>query len=157
VLACSEDDARDIAARCGIAAAVVPNAVRIPDGDAVTSSRYDLLFLGNFNYAPNVEAAQWLCREILPRLPGATLALVGHSPSAALQDLAQQGRVLVSGTVSDVGPFYRGARLVVVPLHAGGGTSIKVLEALARRRPVVSTTVGVRGIPVTNGEHVLGR
>jgi glycosyltransferase involved in cell wall biosynthesis len=155
VLACSGADADEVAARWRVKAEVVPNAVRLPTHHASADPSWDLLFVGNLSYAPNVEAAQWLCREAAPLLPSATIALVGRDPAPAVQSLARDGHVFVSGTVDDVRPYYATSRIAVVPLRAGGGTSLKLLEAFAHRRPVVSTPVGARGIPVDDREHLL--
>lgn len=153
ILACSPRDAADLRHRYGIDAMVVPNAVIIPALRPIVP-RWDVLFVANFSYAPNVVAARWLCDEVLPLMPKATVALVGLNPSAEVDSLRAEN-VFVSGPVSDVEPYYAASRLVVVPLQTGGGTSIKVLEAFAHRRPVVSTATGVRGLPVADGKHVL--
>ena len=153
ILACSPTDASDLRGRYGIDAMVAPNAVNIPAPRRV-SPRWDVLFVANLSYAPNVAAARWLCHEILPVMPDATVALVGLNPSAEVYSLRAEN-VFVSGTVPDVEPYYATSRVVAVPLQAGGGTSIKVLEAFAHRRPVVSTTTGVRGLPITAGKHIL--
>jgi glycosyltransferase involved in cell wall biosynthesis len=155
VLTCSTTDAGDIASRCGVQAEVVPNAVRVPAARPASAAKWDLLFVANFSYGPNAEAATWLCRRVLPGVPSATVALVGHDPVPEVAALAQRGRTIVTGTVPEVRPFYASSRVAVVPLLAGGGTSIKLLEAFAHRRPVVATWVGARGCPVRDGEHLL--
>jgi glycosyltransferase involved in cell wall biosynthesis len=157
VLVCSEDDAQDVAARCGVDVDVVPNAVALPDIDvhAAANPRWDLLFVGNLSYRPNVDAARWLCTRLRPALPSASIALVGRDPSPEVEALTREGRVYLSGTVPEVGSFYAASRVAVVPVMTGGGTSIKLLEAMAHSRPVVSTSVGARGLRVRHGEHLL--
>lgn len=154
VLTCSAADAAFLADRHALVAIdVIPNAVRPPAGIAAPPAQgtgRDLLFVGNLSYAPNVKAATWLCAEILPRLPDATLALVGSNPSDAVRAL-EVGRVSLGADVPDVEPFYASSRVAVAPIHAGGGTRIKVLEAYAHGRPVVATPVGVRGIELGAG------
>jgi glycosyltransferase involved in cell wall biosynthesis len=112
-----------------------------------------LLFVAGFGHSPNVDAAQWLVHEILPRvrerLPSATLDLVGSNPTDEVRALAAVHGVRVSGSVSaDVlHGFYRDATLAVVPLRFGAGVKLKVLEAMARGVPVVTTPVGAQGLP----------
>lgn len=157
VLVCSEDDGQDLASRCGVDVDLVPNAVPLPDidVDAAANPRWDLLFVGNLSYRPNVDAARWLCERVRLALPSASIALVGRDPSPDVVALAREGQVYVSGTVPEVGSFYAASQVAVVPLMTGGGTSIKLLEAMAHSRPVVSTSVGARGLPVRHGEHLL--
>lgn len=156
VIACSQADANYLVARYGLpGVSVVPNAVRPPAQPPVAVRRQDLIFVGNLSYGPNVDGARWLCHEVLPRLGDASLALVGSNPAPEVLSLGDGRRVIVAADVPDVGPWYASATLATVPLRLGGGTRIKVLEALAHRRPVVSTTVGVRGLdldPVLIGD-----
>ncbi|MEY2568028.1 MAG: polysaccharide biosynthesis protein PslH [Actinomycetota bacterium] len=154
VIACAQADADDMRARCGADAIVVPNAVT-PAAIATGPKRWDLVFVGNLSYGPNVDAVTWLCREVMPLLPDARVVLVGRDPDAAVTALAEPGRVDVTGTVDDVTPYYAASKVAVVPLRTGGGTSVKLIEAMAAGLPVVTTTVGARGIDVRAGEHVL--
>ncbi len=112
-------------------------------------------FVAALGWAPNVDAAVWFAREVWPavvkRLPAARLLLVGRSPAPSVQALASSS-VEVSGTVSDVLPFLAQARLAVAPLRSGGGTRLKILEALDAGRPVVATSVAVDGL-----EDLIGR
>jgi len=112
-------------------------------------------FVAALGWAPNVDAALWFAREVWPevvrRLPSARLLLVGRSPAPSVQALASSS-VEVSGTVADVLPFLAQARLAVAPLRSGGGTRLKILEALDAGRPVVATSVAVDGL-----EDLVGR
>jgi glycosyltransferase involved in cell wall biosynthesis len=112
-------------------------------------------FVATLGWAPNVDAALWLGREIWPevvlRVPEARLLLVGRSPSPAVRALAGPG-VEVTGTVPDVSPYLKQAQVVVAPLRAGGGTRLKIMEALGAGRPVVSTSIGCDGL-----EDLVGR
>jgi glycosyltransferase involved in cell wall biosynthesis len=137
VIAASRQDA---AALGGVA---IGNAVPLPAGEAEPAARHDLVFVGNLSYGPNIEAARWLCTEVLPRLARVSAALVGSSPPPALEGLG----ATVAPDVPDVAPWYAGARIAVAPLLHGGGTATKVLEALAHRRPVVATSRGARDVP----------
>lgn len=128
----------------------VPNGVR-PAADAARVERdVDLLFVATLGYEPNAYGAVWLVHEVLPRLPGVTVALVGAAPPPVVQDLAGPG-VIVAGDVDEVGSWYARARACVVPIHAGAGTRTKIPEAWAHRRPVVSTTIGAEGLPTDVG------
>jgi glycosyltransferase involved in cell wall biosynthesis len=83
------------------------------------------------------------------------VALVGRNPAARLRELAaRDGRVTVTGTVDDVRPWIWGAAVSIVPLRIGGGTRLKIYEAMAAGVATVSTTVGAEGLPVNNGEHL---
>jgi glycosyltransferase involved in cell wall biosynthesis len=101
----------------------------------------------------------YFCREILPLIraeePGVTLSIVGRAPTPAVQKLGAEHGVIVTGRVDDVRPFMRDAAVYIVPLRIGGGTRLKIFEAMAMGKAVVSTTVGAEGLPVTSGEHVL--
>jgi glycosyltransferase involved in cell wall biosynthesis len=141
-------DCATLAARAGAAhISCLPNAVRPPASLALAPRRHDLLFVGNLSYAANVDATHWLCREVLPLLPGATLAIAGQAPPAAVRDLAQLAGVTILADPSDVAPLYAASALVVAPLRHGGGTPIKVIEALAHERAVVATSVAAAGLP----------
>jgi glycosyltransferase involved in cell wall biosynthesis len=112
-------------------------------------------FVATLGWAPNVDAALWFAREVWPevlrRLPAARLLLVGRDPAPSVRALASSS-VEVSGTVSDVLPYLAQARVAVAPLRSGGGTRLKILEALDAGRPVVATSVAVDGL-----EDLIGR
>ena len=148
VIACSKDDADRLSGAHDLrAVTVVPNAVRRPAAvGSAGLARHELVFVGNLSYGPNADGAEWLCREVLPRLHEAKVALVGSRPGPQVLDLAADRRVTVAADVPDVTPWYRSSAVAVAPIRAGGGTRIKILEALAHRRPVVATTVGARGL-----------
>jgi glycosyltransferase involved in cell wall biosynthesis len=118
-----------------------------------------LLFVGSFDYSANVDAASFLVNEILPVVRaklGATEALLaGRSPPPQVQALDRLPGVTVAGRVEEVVPLYEKASAVVVPVRYGGGSRLKILEALAVARPVVTTRTGMRGLPVADGVHVL--
>jgi glycosyltransferase involved in cell wall biosynthesis len=108
-------------------------------------------------WAPNEDAALWLCRDIWPlvreRVPEAKLLLVGRDPSDALRARAGPG-VEVTGTVPDVRPYLQRARIGLAPLRAGGGSRLKVLESLDAGRPVVATAKGIEGLDDLVGNGV---
>jgi len=117
-----------------------------------------MLFIGNMGYQPNADAAVYFCHEALPLIRrgvgDAKLWIVGITPGESVRRLDGNG-VFVTGGVPDVVPYYERSRVCVVPLRAGSGTRLKILEAMALGRPVVSTSIGCEGLDVTNGEHIL--
>lgn len=153
----SDEEADVAAAHVGAARAhAVPLYVFADDELAAPrepSQGVHLLFVAGFGHSPNIDAAQWLVRDILPRVrtvcPDATLDLVGSNPTAEVRALAEVPGVAVSGNVSaDVlADYYRRATVAVVPLRFGAGVKLKVLEAMARGVPVVTTPVGAQGLP----------
>jgi glycosyltransferase involved in cell wall biosynthesis len=119
----------------------------------------DLVFVGSMDWAPNIEGAEWFVREVLPlirrRRPECSVSLAGRKPGRAILDLAKvDARIAVTGTVPDIRPHVWGAAVSIVPLLTGGGTRLKIFEAMAARIPVVSTTIGAEGLPVEHGTHL---
>ncbi|MET0628654.1 MAG: glycosyltransferase [Acidimicrobiia bacterium] len=137
---------------------VVPNTVAPLSDVAPRPGDDHLVFVANFTYAPNEQAAITLAREVLPIVrgtrPTATLDLVG-APSAAVRALDALPGVVVHGFVPSVAPLYAAADVMVAPLDDGAGTRIKVLEAFAHQRPVVATPAAVAGLAVTDGRDVM--
>jgi polysaccharide biosynthesis protein PslH len=141
-------------------ALVVPNGVDI-DAFQPTPGLRDpnsIVFVGLMHYRPNIDAAIYFAREILPRLlrerPNLTLTLVGSGPTDELLRLASPN-VVLTDRVPDTRPYLARAGVVVVPLRMGSGTRLKVLEGLAMGCPMVSTAVGCEGITLVDGEHLL--
>lgn len=117
-----------------------------------------MAFSGAMDWLPNADAVRFFARDILPRIraevPAARLLVVGRDPTPALvQALAGTG-VEFTGTVEDVRPFLARAALVVVPLRVGSGTRLKILEAWAMGKPVLSTSLGAEGLPARDGENI---
>ena len=135
---------------------VIPNGVDLGAFQADGAERADnaLLFVGNFEYPPNADAALQLAAEIFPRVqarvPEAKLWLVGNGPPPALQALANDA-ITVTGRVPDVQPYLAFATAFISPLRVGVGIKNKVLEALAMGCPLVATPLSVDGIAVTEG------
>lgn len=149
------------AANPRLAVAVIENGVdsRRLRPLAEASDGAEVLFVGTLGYAPNADAVLAFVEEIMPLVRRAGLAVrltvVGRRPPPAVRRLAARADVIVAGDVDDVTPFYQRARVVIVPLRAGGGTRLKILEAMALGRPVVSTTLGREGLEVVDGVHLL--
>ncbi|MFN8668505.1 MAG: glycosyltransferase family 4 protein [Gemmatimonadaceae bacterium] len=161
IIAVSEDDRRTLLARdAALPIDVVPNGVdtRALQPLPEHGGRPSILFVGSMAYRPCADAAIWLVREILPRLratiPDLEVWIVGKFPPADVLALAAPG-VFVMGEVPDVVPYYSRASLAVVPLRAGGGTRLKILESMALGRVVVSTTLGAEGLEVSDGTDIV--
>lgn len=151
-IAVSDLDARSYLPRV----TVVPNATDLPADPGPVDVTGPLLFVGTLTYEPNQAGLRWWSEEVWPRLRHREpLHVVGRGGAAALGGLASHPALEVIGDVEDVGPHLRGCGAVLVPLHAGSGTRIKVVEALGWARPVVSTRKGVEGWSLDHGEQVL--
>jgi len=141
--------------------ALVPNGVDTtyfhPDPQAKVGS--SLVFTGVMDYPPNVDAVVWFVEEIFPRLreryPQLRFDIVGARPSPRVLALRDREGVNVTGEVPDVRPYVREAAAFVVPLRSGGGTRLKILQAMALGSPVISTRIGAEGLDVAQGETVL--
>ena len=112
------------------------------------------------DWFPNEDTIIYFSKEILPliaqRTPDVTLNVVGRKPTRKLLALAQDNpAVRVTGAVDDIRPSISGAAVYVVPLRIGGGTRIKIFEAMAMESAVVSTRIGAEGLPVTDGDNIL--
>ena len=144
----------------GLPVEVIPNGIDLSQFRPRKSQREPnrLVFVGNFDYAPNQEAARLLVTRLLPEIqreiPTASLQLVGANPPDWLRDCASE-RVEVTRRVPDVAPYLAAAAAFVCPLRRGAGLKNKVLEALAMGAPVVATPLSVDGIAVTQGESAL--
>lgn len=119
-----------------------------------------LVFTGSMDWIPNVDAINWFCSEILPlvraKLPNVKLTVVGRKPGRELMELSERDSLIaVTGRVDDVRPYMENAAAYIVPIRIGGGTRLKIYEAMAMERPLISTTVGAEGLPVNNGEELL--
>jgi glycosyltransferase involved in cell wall biosynthesis len=158
--AASNADATSLSAH-RVRVSLVPNVVPAQGARVVRQQRRGwntVLFVATMGYAPNDDAAHWLVRRIWPRLRCGVpvrLVLVGSNPSPSLVRLGSQRDVTVTGTVADITPYYRDAALAVIPVRAGGGTRIKLLEAAAHGIPIVSTTLGAEGTTFRHGHEML--
>jgi sugar transferase (PEP-CTERM/EpsH1 system associated) len=119
----------------------------------------DLVFVGSMDWLPNVDAANFFVREVLPLIrrsrPECSLAIVGRRPGPDIVALGRRDRnITVTGTVPDVRPYLWGARVAVVPLRIGGGTRLKIYEAMAAQTPVVSTTIGAEGLELIAPDQI---
>ena len=123
------------------------------------SGSVELVFTGSMDWLPNEDGMLWFCRDILPLIkrdvPAVTLSIVGRAPTPAVKKLAEEHGVRVTGRVEDVRPYMSTAAVFIVPLRIGGGTRLKIFEAMGMAKAVVSTTVGAEGLPVTHDRDIL--
>lgn len=128
----------------------------LPPADAHQVS--DLVFVGSMDWLPNVDGVMYFVREVLPlirqRRPECSLAIVGRLPPPEVLSLAADPNIIVTGTVPDVRPFLWGAKVSVVPLRIGGGTRLKIYEAMAAKTATVSTTIGAEGLEIRPPENI---
>jgi polysaccharide biosynthesis protein PslH len=164
VLASSSDEARSLSRRGrAVSVEAVPNVApakcrergpRYPNGSRT------IIFVGNMSYPPNIDAASWFARYIFPQLRDTfpfrvQFVIAGDNPAREVSSLTRQQGVIVTGGCDPIAPFYLSASLAVVPIRAGGGTRIKLLEAAAYGVPVVSTQFGASGTGFKSGRELL--
>ena len=137
---------------------IVPNVHAAVEATPGYEARRGLLFVGNFNHPPNIDAICWFCSEIMPRvlerLPDAKLSVVGPNPPAQVQELAGPN-VSIRGWVPETGSHLDAARVSIAPLRVGAGMKGKIGEALSRGIPVVTTSIGAEGMGLRDGEHLI--
>jgi glycosyltransferase involved in cell wall biosynthesis len=119
----------------------------------------DLIFVGSMDWLPNIDAVQYFAAEVLPLIhkerPDCRVIVAGRKPTSALEELARrEPSIILTGTVPDVRPYLWGSTVSIVPLRIGGGTRLKIFEAIAAKLPVVSTSVGAEGLPLEEGAHI---
>jgi polysaccharide biosynthesis protein PslH len=160
VVAVSEVDERTMRARFGVERiSSVPTGVDLAyfERPATAAVKHDLVFVGSMDWMPNIDGVRWFLDEVFPLIrakkPDCRLAIVGRQPPPSLV-AEQSAHVTVTGTVPDVRPFLWQAPVSIVPLRIGGGTRLKIFEAMAAGTTVVSTTIGAEGLPVTHGETI---
>jgi glycosyltransferase involved in cell wall biosynthesis len=164
VLAVSEEDEAALTEAVGKVSdiAVIPIAVDTDEVTPVTRrpGANHILHIGTMYWPPNIDGVQWFIQQVFPhiraRLPDVTFDVVGARPPQALLDMGGDGTgINVTGYVQDPTPYLEQAGVMVVPLRAGGGMRVKILNALAQELPIVSTSLGCEGIAVEGGRHLL--
>ena len=140
----------------------VPTGVDTEHFQAVRGKRASrsLVFLGSMDWMPNIDGILWFCENVFPlvkkEFPKTTLTIVGRNPTPAVRALTvNDPHVRVTGTVDDVRPYLAEAEVTIVPLRVGGGTRIKIFEAMATGIPVVSTRIGAEGLPLTHDREIV--
>src|SRR5579863_1165254 len=162
VVAVSDHDRRlmlEMVPNCAIS--VVPTGVDTQKFTPAPPSKADpprIIFTGSMDWEPNIDAVVYFCRQIFPRVqaafPTAIFQIVGRTPHPRVKKLESPG-VQVTGTVPSVAEYLRDATVVVVPLRAGSGTRLKIFEAMAMGKVVVSTSIGAEGLNVKNGHDLI--
>lgn len=166
VIAVSETDAGRMREWFGLAdVSWVPTGVDLdsfapPAGRESDSARAsDLVFTGSMDWSPNIDGMLWFAAEVLPLIraqrPSASVVIAGRDPVPSLRELAVADPLIrVTGTVPDIRPWLWESAVSIVPLRAGGGTRLKIFEAVAAGVPVVSTSIGAEGLPLTHPSQI---
>jgi sugar transferase (PEP-CTERM/EpsH1 system associated) len=140
---------------------IVPNGIDLDEytGYDGPAQRFDLVFTGKMDFRPNVDAMLWFGREVWPLIrqhrPQVKLAIVGQRPHPRLDPLREVSGITITGWVPDVRPYIAGATVYVAPLRVGGGTRLKLLQAMAMEAAIVATSLGAEGFPVTHSRELL--
>jgi sugar transferase (PEP-CTERM/EpsH1 system associated) len=168
VVAVSETDARALHQLVpGLEPVVVPNGVDMahyagpvsPLAPDLGPGDDDLVFTAKMDFRPNVDAVLWFAEKVLPLIrreaPEARFWVVGKDPHPRLAPLLEDPAVVVTGWVEDIRPYIAGAGIYVIPLRIGGGTRLKVLEAMAMGKAIVSTALGCEGFDLLAGRELV--
>ena len=140
---------------------VIPNGVDVTHftPDHASEDAAHLIYIGSMDWYPNEDAVSFFAEEILPQIqknvPDVKFTIVGGNPSERVQRLTDMEGVVVTGRVPEIKPYFAEATVFVVPLRIGSGTRLKILEALAMGKAVVSTSVGAEGLALRDGEEIL--
>lgn len=142
---------------------VIPNTIDITEygwTEAITPEfHFDLVFSGKMDYRPNVDGVLWFAKSVWPQIrhrrPGTTWAIIGQRPHSRLEPLRDIEGISLTGRVRNIQPYLAGASVYIIPLRIGSGTRLKLIEAMASGKPVVSTTLGAEGFEVVSQENIL--
>ena len=164
VVAVSSDDREQMRNEYGVESVFdVPTGVDTnffrPSGTQ-KPSQHNLVFTGSMDWLPNEDAISYFTEKVMPRIkqaiPDVTLTIVGRNPYASLLELAEKdSSITVTGRVDDVRPYIERAAAYIVPLRIGGGTRLKIYEAMAMEKAIISTTIGAEGLPLQDGAELL--
>lgn len=139
---------------------IIPNGVDVTHylPDFTSEAPAHLIYIGSMDWYPNEDAVGFFADEVLPRIqenvPEVRFSIVGGNPSVRVQKLAEREGVVVTGRVPEIKPYFAEATVFVVPLRIGSGTRLKILEALAMGKAIVSTSVGAEGLDLKDGEEI---
>ena len=157
---CSERDRKYLAKWGMEKVATIPNSVSIPEKNTLTEE-VTLLFIGTYSYLPNVEAAEFLIKMIWPRvhqeMPDAKLIIAGANPEKISGYGDIHNGVEFPGFVENLEELYRRTRVVCAPILTGAGTRVKIIEAAAYGKPIVSTSLGAEGLDLCDGQELMLR
>lgn len=164
VVAVSQEDCEQMRNEYGVTAVFeVPTGVDtnfFKPRSNVAADPHNIVFTGSMDWLPNEDAITYFTQEVMPlikrTIPDVTLTVVGRNPYPSLVELARRDRsLIVTGRVDDVRPYMERAAAYVVPLRIGGGTRLKIYEAMAMEKAIVSTTIGAEGLPLNDGVELL--
>lgn len=158
---CSDEDKNYLANRLRLSGVVsLPNSTEIPEAQHLTAQK-NLLFIGNYSYLPNINAANLLIKKIFPLIrevtPNAHLIIAGSNPENIPSYKQEISGIEFTGFVEDLEALYSRTRVVCCPIFAGGGTRVKLIEAAAYGKAIVSTKIGAEGLALRNGRDFLCR
>jgi glycosyltransferase involved in cell wall biosynthesis len=141
---------------------MIPNSIDVqryapaPDQPAVP---FDILFTGKMDYRPNIDAMLWFADTIWPLVqearPETTWAIVGQKPHPRLDRLHGRSGITITGWVEQVRPYFNGSAIFIMPFRVGSGTRLKLIQAMAAGKAIVSTPIGAEGFPVTDGKNII--
>jgi len=161
-ITCSDMDTIRLQGNVGnIECISIPNGVDTNFFKPLGSPRrkYSLIFIGTMNWYPNVEAVSFILERILPGLkklnPDVSLDIIGSSPPQSILQHNGKNGVVIHGFVDDIRPYFDSAHIYICPITDGGGTKLKILDALAMGKAIVAHPVACEGINVVNGESVM--
>jgi glycosyltransferase involved in cell wall biosynthesis len=162
IIAVSDHDRKEMLAMApGCDITVVPTGVdtkKYPLAPPATANPPRIVFTGSMDWEPNLDAVGYFCQDIFPRIrsefPSALFQIVGRNPHPRVKQLASDN-VQVTGTVPSVAEYLRDATVVIVPLRIGGGTRLKIFEAMAMGKAMVSTSIGAEGLDVQSGSDLI--
>jgi len=162
VIAVTKEDANELKAISGRDVNVVINGVDTDYFESVSPSlaKKKVLFIGNYEYAPNVDAVEWLLEQIMPEVwkvqPDIKIVICGYAMPEEWSIRWEDTRIQWEGFVDNLSQIQKNSSIFIAPLRSGGGSKLKVLEAMAAGLPLVSTSQGVSGLDVQFGTHYLG-
>ena len=159
---CSDLDRRYLTRWCRMPRVVtIPNAVAMPAAHGIDPGSKTVLFLATYAYGPNIAAADFLIRDVWPLVraarPDARLVIAGNKPERIPSFASRPPGIEFTGFVDDLDQLYQRVRIVCCPILSGGGTRLKILEAGARGKAIVSTTVGAEGLELRDGVEIILR
>ncbi|KAA3658686.1 MAG: glycosyltransferase, partial [Chloroflexi bacterium] len=140
---------------------VIPNSIDVTQYETVPDEviSFDLMFSGKMDYRPNVDAVLWFAEAVWPQIkkkrPFTTWAIVGQKPHARLDPLRELDGVTLTGWVDSMAPYLHGAAISIMPFRIGSGTRLKIIEAMAAKKAIVSTPIGAEGFPLRHDQELL--